>query len=87
MIAGEELPPPAATRGRLETRERLDDYVKHVMSFIDPANIKPFNVVLDAGNGMAGLVAPKLFARLPCRRSPRCASRWTGHSQPRSRTR
>ena len=35
------------------------------MSFIDPAVIKPFNVVLDAGSGMAGLVAPTLFDRLP----------------------
>jgi phosphomannomutase len=38
-----------------------------VLSFIDPSIVKPFNVVLDAGNGMAGMVAPKLFARLPCR--------------------
>ena len=37
------------------------------MSFIDATAIKPFNVVLDAGSGMAGLVAPKLFARIPCR--------------------
>ena len=32
----------------------VDDYVKHVMSFIDPSILKPFNVVLDAGSGMAG---------------------------------
>jgi phosphomannomutase len=36
------------------------------MSFIDAAIVKPFNVVLDGGSGMAGLVAPKLFAHLPC---------------------
>ncbi len=36
------------------------------MSFIDPSVIKPFKVVLDAGSGMAGLVAPKLFDDLPC---------------------
>ena len=29
------------------------------MSFIDPSIIKPFKVVLDAGNGMGGLVAPE----------------------------
>ena len=42
------------------------------MSFIDPSIIKPFNVVLDAGSGMAGLVAPKLFDRLPCRTTKLC---------------
>ncbi len=42
------------------------------MSFIDPAVIKPFNVVLDAGSGMAGLVAPRLFDRLPCKTTKLC---------------
>jgi phosphomannomutase len=42
------------------------------MSFIDPSIIKPFNVVLDAGSGMAGLVAPRLFERLPCRTTRLC---------------
>jgi phosphomannomutase len=50
----------------------VDDYVKHVMSFIDPSIIKPFNVVLDAGNGIAGMVAPLLFEQLPCRVTPLC---------------
>ena len=38
------------------------------MSFIDEKTIKPFNVVLDAGSGMAGLVGPKIFARIPTRK-------------------
>ena len=42
------------------------------MSFIDPSVIKPFNVVLDAGSGMAGLVAPQLFDRLPCQTTRLC---------------
>jgi phosphomannomutase len=42
------------------------------MSFIDPAIVKPYNVVLDAGSGMAGMVAPKLFERLPCRTTRLC---------------
>ena len=43
-------------QGSLSRQEVLDDYVEHVMSFIDEKAIKPFNVVLDAGSGMAGLV-------------------------------
>ena len=42
------------------------------MSFIDPSIIKPFNVVLDAGSGMGGLVAPHLFKRLPCKVTTLC---------------
>ena len=63
------LPPAAA---RVTTKDLLDAYVEHVMSFIDPGVIRPFNVVLDAGSGMGGLVAPKLFERLPCRTTRLC---------------
>src|SRR5438034_3060854 len=72
MIAADRLPPPAAVRGTVTTKNALDAYVEHVMSFIDPSVIKPFNVVLDAGSGMGGLVAPKLFDRLPCRTTRLC---------------
>ena len=50
----------------------LDRYTEHVMSFIDSSMIKPFNVVLDAGSGIAGLVAPRLFDRLPCKTTRLC---------------
>ena len=66
LIASGSLPAPAATPGSLSRQDVVDDYVKHVMSFIDPGLIKPFNVVLDGGSGIAGFVAPKLFAHLPC---------------------
>ena len=72
MIENGTLPAVAATRGTLETRDILDSYVEKVMSFIDPSAIKPFNVVLDAGSGMAGLVAPRLFDALPCRTTRLC---------------
>jgi phosphomannomutase len=72
MIAGNALPPPAARRGQVTTKDVLEEYVTHVMSFIDPSIIKPFNVVLDAGNGIGGMVAPLLFRRLPCRTTGLC---------------
>jgi phosphomannomutase len=72
MIAGGTLPGEAAAPGSLSTLDVFEDYVAHVMSFIDPAVIKPFNVVLDAGSGMAGMVAPKLFERLPCQVTQLC---------------
>ena len=72
MIAGNRVPSPAARRGQVTQADALDRYVAHVLSFIDPSLVKPFNVVLDAGSGMGGLVAPKLFARLPCRTTSLC---------------
>ena len=72
MIAAGRLPPPAARRGVVTQKDTLDAYVQHVLSFIDPAIILPFNVVLDAGSGMAGMVAPLLFARLPCKVTALC---------------
>src|SRR5207244_9856413 len=72
MLQGDAVPPAAARRGQVTTKNALDAYVEHVMSFIDPAVVRPFNVVLDAGSGMGGLVAPKLFERLPCRTTRLC---------------
>ena len=72
MIANDRVPPPAQTPGQQTRRDILPQYVEKVMSFIDPSVITPFNVVLDAGSGMAGLVAPKLFDRLPCRVTTLC---------------
>jgi len=71
MILAGRIPPPRAggqtTRGHM-----IDRYVRHVMSFIDPSIIKPFNVVLDAGSGVAGMIAPLLFENLPCRTTRLC---------------
>ncbi|MEO8069966.1 MAG: phosphomannomutase/phosphoglucomutase, partial [Acidobacteriota bacterium] len=72
MVTTGSLPAPARGRGTLEQGTVLDDYVERVMGFIDASAIKPFNVVLDAGSGMGGLVAPRLFDRLPCRTTRLC---------------
>jgi phosphomannomutase len=72
MVVGGTIPAPTRPRGTHTHVNLLDDYVAKVMSFIDPSVIKPFNVVLDAGSGMAGLVAPKLFEKLPCRTTRLC---------------
>src|SRR5436190_5773772 len=72
MIGGDSIPAPARRRGAVTTKNALDEYVDHVMSFVDPSIVRPFNVVLDAGSGMGGLVAPRLFDRLPCRTTRLC---------------
>jgi phosphomannomutase len=72
MIAQDRLPPPASRRGSVTRRDILPGYLEKVLSFIDVSVIKPFTVVLDAGSGMAGLVAPPLFDRLPCKTTRLC---------------
>ena len=72
LIVRDAIPPAKTPRGGIESRALLSEYVDHVLSFIDVAAIKPFNVVLDAGNGIGGLVAPPLFDRLPCRTTRLC---------------
>ncbi len=72
MVANDAIPPKPARAGLIEQRQIVDAYVTKVMSFIDPSIIKPFTVVLDGGCGMAGAVAPRLFAGLPCRTTELC---------------
>jgi phosphomannomutase len=72
MILAGSIPAPSGPAGSATTGDMLDRYTAHVMSFIDPAIIKPFHAVLDGGSGVAGLVAPRLFDQLPCRTTRLC---------------
>jgi phosphomannomutase len=60
---------PART-GQVIQRDVTDAYVEHCLSFIDLAAIKPYKIAVDAGNGMAGMIMPRVFARLPCELVP-----------------
>ena len=65
VISGDFATP--ARRGNLHQRDILDDFAAHCASFIvDVAKIKPFKIAIDAGNGMAGVTVPRVFAHLPC---------------------
>src|SRR2546428_2691094 len=64
-----DFPTPVHT-GQVTKHDIADAYVKHVLSFIDVNKIKPLKVVIDAGNGMAGLVLPRVFTHLPCELVP-----------------
>ncbi len=51
--------------GTVERRDLLQDYVEHVLTFVDVDAMRPLKVVIDTANGMGGLVAPAVLARLP----------------------
>ena len=73
MVVHGTIPAPSTTSPGARTEAALlDDYVDHVLSFIDVAVVNPFRLVLDAGSGMAGLMAPALFDRLPCTTTRLC---------------
>ncbi|HXF57382.1 MAG TPA: phosphomannomutase/phosphoglucomutase [Actinomycetota bacterium] len=69
-LAEAEPGPPSPRRGGREERSLLGDYLDHVLSFADVERMAPLVVAADAANGMAGLVVPPLFERLPCRLIP-----------------
>jgi phosphomannomutase len=63
-IAGEFPDPPH--KGQVIQRDVTDAYVEHALTFIDVSKVRPLTVVVDAGNGMAGMIIPKVFQHLPC---------------------
>ncbi|MCM2272357.1 MAG: phosphomannomutase/phosphoglucomutase [candidate division Zixibacteria bacterium] len=52
-------------RGAIVRKDISDAYAEHCLSFIDPSKIKPFHVVIDAGNGMAGATLGPVLDKLP----------------------
>ena len=60
-----EFPAPAQ-KGRVILRDVTEDFIRHALSFIDVSKIRPLKVVIDAGNGMAGMIMPRVFKHLPC---------------------
>ncbi len=52
---------PAPGGGSFEEVDIWDEFRAHALSFVDPATVKPLEVVVDGGNGMAGpMVGPIL---------------------------
>ena len=58
-------PLPAATAGSQTSRNLLEAFADHVVSFVDVASLRALRVVADTANGMGGLVVPAVFERLP----------------------
>ena len=52
-------------RGDVRSADVWTGFVSKVLSFVDVARIDPLRVVIDAANGMAGLMLPPVLERLP----------------------
>jgi phosphomannomutase len=55
--------PGAAIPGSISQRDVLEAYAAHLLT-LAPVTGRPLRVVVDAGNGMAGLTAPAVFERI-----------------------
>jgi phosphomannomutase len=55
---------PAVLRGTRSERNLLDQFIDHVLTFVDPTTFRSLRVVADVANGMGGLVVPAAFERL-----------------------
>ena len=53
------------TPGQVQEYDIWPAFVDRVLSFIDLSEIKPLRVVIDAANGMAGVMLPPVLERLP----------------------
>jgi phosphomannomutase len=58
-------PTAVGSQGAYSTRNMLDQFADHVVSFVNIADISPMRVVADTANGMGGLIVPVVFDRLP----------------------
>jgi len=55
----------AHDQGRYQTLETMSAYIDHLLGYINGADLKPLKLVVNAGNGGAGLVIDELEAHLP----------------------
>jgi phosphomannomutase len=60
------------TPGHVERYDIWEQYVDRVLSFVDPEAIEPLKIVIDAANGMAGVMLPPVLERLPQVEAVRC---------------
>jgi phosphomannomutase len=51
--------------GNITKRNITEDWIEHVLSFIDVDKLKPLKIAVDAGNGMAGAIFPELEPYVP----------------------
>jgi phosphomannomutase len=56
---------PVERRGDVRGENVWPGFVDKVLSFVDPTAIRPLKVVVDAANGMAGVMIPPVLERLP----------------------
>lgn len=65
MVGNNDLGEKAAAAGKISNRDIMKEFIESLRNFYDPEKIKPFNVVVNAGNGCAGLALNAIESNLP----------------------
>lgn len=65
QVADGTLSVMAETVGKVETADITEEYVKHILSYVDVSQLKPLKVVVNAGNGAAGPILDVMEKYLP----------------------
>ena len=64
VLAG-DFGPAAAQPGSVRSAQVMDDYIRHLLTYIEPDKLNPFTIVTNPGNGCAGAVLDALLPHLP----------------------
>jgi phosphomannomutase len=64
-VSKKDLSVKNSKTGKLTQRSILTGWVKHALNFVDSKKMRPYKVVIDAGNAMAGHFMPAFEAKLP----------------------
>lgn len=64
-VLANNIPKPSEIPGSVEKKDLRLDWIEHVLSFVDISGFKPFNIAIDAGNGMTGAIVPLLKDKIP----------------------
>jgi phosphomannomutase len=65
MILNDNLGEKNKNTGKIINREIMKEFLNHLKKFYDPKKIKPYKVVVNAGNGCAGLALNAIENSLP----------------------
>lgn len=57
--------PASQNQGGYELNDDKNAYIEHLLGYVDSAELKPLTIVVNAGNGGAGLIIDQLEAHLP----------------------
>jgi phosphomannomutase len=65
MIIADSLPELTVTLGSLKRIDNKENYIRHLLGYVDVKKLKPLKIVVNSGNGCAGAIIDILEAHLP----------------------
>jgi phosphomannomutase len=65
MIINNKIGEKSSKKGSVQTEDVMQAFINNLSKFYDPNKIKPFKVVVNAGNGCAGLALDAIESKLP----------------------